>query len=116
MQIFHFGPFQRLFLFFVPKLRWYLNLPKFLRPRLFNSCRSIFIRLIIGCVKPLVPGIWFIIYFIYDITLVLPALHSLWGLSKMIVSIILELSVAVLALPAFPKTWVTSGIDFIILS
>jgi hypothetical protein len=26
------------------------------------------------------------------------------------------LSVAVLALPAFPKTWVTSGIDFIILS
>jgi hypothetical protein len=50
--------------------------------------------------------------------LVLPALHSLWGLSKMIVSIILIglLSVAVLALPAFPKTWVTSGIDFIILS
>jgi hypothetical protein len=75
----------------LPKLRWYLNLPhKFLRPRLFIPVESIYsinnrLRKTISNTRYL----QFIIYFIYDITLVLPALHSLWGLSKMIVSIIL---------------------------
>jgi hypothetical protein len=57
------------FNFFVPKLRWYLNLPhKFYAHVCSNSCRSIFIRLIIGCVKPLVtPGICSLLFiFIYD--------------------------------------------------
>src|SRR5690606_36864875 len=51
-------------------------------------------------------------------SLVIPALHSLLGLSMMIVSIMLrgELSVAVLALPAFPSTLSTSGTVLMILS
>ena len=81
---------------------------------------SMLMRLIIGWVHPLVtPGICnfefssLIISFFVN-----PGLHTDLGLSKMIVSIILigELSVAVLALPALPKTFSTSGTDLIILS
>src|SRR5205085_807563 len=47
-----------------------------------------------------------------------PVLHSLFGFNRMIVSVILigELSVAVLALPAFPNTFLTSGMFLMILS
>jgi hypothetical protein len=70
---------------FVPKLRWYLNLPHKFSPTFnSNSVESIFIRLIIGCVKPLVtPGICSLLFISSMISLlVLPALHSLWGLAK----------------------------------
>jgi hypothetical protein len=72
------------FNFFVPKLRWYLNLPhKFYLPHCSNSCRNIYsinnrLRKTISNTRYL----QFIIYFIYDITLVLPALHSLWGFKQ----------------------------------
>src|SRR6185312_17565686 len=49
---------------------------------------------------------------------VFPALHSDFGFNKTIVSIMLigELSVALLALPALPNTFFTSGTEAIILS
>jgi hypothetical protein len=61
---------------FVPKLRWYLNLPhKFYAHVCSNSCRSIFIRL---TVKPLTP-ICSLLFISSMISLLVPALHSLWG-------------------------------------
>src|SRR5665647_780039 len=81
---------------------------------------SILILLIIGCVHPLVtPGICNFLLSSFTISsFVLPGLHSDFGFSNLIVSIILigELSVAVFALPALPRTFFTSGTEAIILS
>src|SRR5487761_1914660 len=81
---------------------------------------SILILLIIGCVQPLVtPGICNFLLSSFTISsFFIPGLHSDFGFNKIIVSIILmgELSVAVLALPALPKTFLTSGTEAIILS
>ena len=77
-------------------------------------------RLIIGCVHPFVtPGICNFEFSSLIISFfVRSERHCDFGFSIIIVSTILigELSVAVLALPAFPKTSSTSGTDFIILS
>ncbi len=81
---------------------------------------SILIRLMIGCVHPFVtPGRCnFEFNSLMMSFFVNPGRHCDFGFKRMIVSIMLigELSVAVLALPAFPKTFSTSGTDFIILS
>ena len=74
----------------------------------------------IGCVHPFVtPGICnFELSSLIISFFVRPDLHCDFGFSSTIVSIILigELSVALLALPALPKTFSTSGTDLIILS
>ncbi|MNX86620.1 hypothetical protein D3C86_1185090 [compost metagenome] len=81
---------------------------------------SILMRLMMGCVQPFTtPGICnFASSSVTMSFLVMPSRHSLFGFSVMMVSIMLmgELSVAVLARPAFPKTLSTSGTDLIILS
>src|SRR5665647_3617562 len=78
------------------------------------------ILLMMGCVHPLVtPGICNLLLSSFTISsFVLPGLHSDLGFNKIIVSIMLigELSVAVLARPALPKTFFTSGTEAIILS
>jgi hypothetical protein len=59
----------------------------------------------------------FIIYFIYDITFGFTGSPFVMGLSKMIFQSYLWAIVRCrIGSAAFPKTWVTSGIDFIILS
>ena len=69
---------------------------------------SILIRLEIGMVQPLVtPGICSLAFSsLMRSSFVLPSRHSLCGFNKIMVSIMEmgELSVAVLALPAFPRT------------
>ena len=81
---------------------------------------SILIRLMMGCVHPLVtPGICSLAFSSLMMSfLVRFFLHSLCGFNSTIVSIMLmgELSVAVFALPALPSTFFTSGIDLISLS
>ena len=81
---------------------------------------SILIRLEIGMVQPLVtPGICSLAFSsLMRSSFVLPSRHSLCGFNKIMVSIMEmgELSVAVLALPAFPRTCSTSGIPLMILS
>jgi hypothetical protein len=57
----------------------------------------------------------FIIYFIYDITFGFTGSPFVMKQNDCFNHTYGLLSVAVLALPAFPKTW-ASGIDFIILS
>ena len=78
------------------------------------------ILLMMGCVQPLVtPGICnFAFNSLMMLSLLMPFLHSDLGLSRIMVSIMLigELSVAVLALPALPRTCATSGTDEINLS
>src|SRR5665213_58827 len=74
---------------------------------------SILIRLIIGCVQPLVtPGICsLLLSSLMMLSFETPFLHSLRGFNITIVSIILigELSVAEFTLPALPSTDFTSG-------
>ena len=81
---------------------------------------SILIRLIMGCVHPLVtPGICNLaLSSLMTSFLLIPFLHSDCGFSSTMVSIMLigELSVAVFALPALPKTFFTSGTDLMSLS
>src|SRR5580765_4412830 len=81
---------------------------------------SILMRLIIGCVQPLVtPGICSLLFNSLMISFfVIPFRHSFFGFSMTMVSIMLigELSVAVFALPAFPNTDFTSGSEEMILS
>ncbi len=81
---------------------------------------SMLIRLMIGCVQPLVtPGICiFALSSAMMSALRMPGRHWSRGFSMISVSIMLmgELSVAVFARPALPSTWSTSGTEVINLS
>src|SRR5260221_6670790 len=81
---------------------------------------NILIRLIIGCVQPFTtPGICSLAFSsLMMSSFLIPLRHSSFGFNRIMVSTMLigELSVAVFARPALPKTFFTSGMLLMILS